>query len=132
MKATPAVALLMLCAIASKALAVDSGCSVAPMRGAASPQGADGTMRVAGDGRACSIELLGVPAERRNPATAMRVTQPPGHGSVQFEGGRAVYRAHAGYRGADAFAVEADALGATNQSIVLRIRMAVTVTPPAP
>jgi hypothetical protein len=116
--------------LAQPALAAEPGCSVALTRGAASPQGTDSTMRVAGDGRACAVELLGVPAERRNPATAMRVTRPPANGSVQFDSGRAVYRAHRGFSGNDGFAIEADALGNANQPIVLRVRVAVTVTAP--
>jgi hypothetical protein len=130
MKTHLAAAALALCFLANGAAAAEPGCSVAPMRGAASPQGTDGTMSVVGDGRACAIALLGAPTERRNPATALRVTQAPAKGSVQFEGGRAVYRANPGYRGLDAFAIEADALGTANQPIVLRIRMAVTVTAP--
>jgi hypothetical protein len=49
---------------------------------------------------------------------------------VRFERGRAVYRANPGYRGNDAFVIEADALGNVDQPIVLRIRMAVVVTSP--
>jgi hypothetical protein len=124
-----AAAAIALC-LQVHAAGTEPGCSVAPMRGAASPQGTDGTMRVAGDGRACALELLGVPAERRNPATALRVTQAPRNGTLQFESGRAVYRANPGYRGNDAFAIEADTLGNANQPIVLRIRMAVTVSAP--
>ena len=112
---------------ACHAVAQNPGCQVAPFSGSSAPQGTVATMNVVNDGRPCGITLYGVPAERRNPATQGVITGAPKHGKAEFIGAHVQYTPVAGYVGDDEFACEAWAVGASNRSFQLKVRMKVLV-----
>jgi protein TonB len=82
-------------------------CEVPYVSGATSPLGTSVKMTVVSDGLACTIPNWGVPDDRRNPATAGEITDPPQHGTAVFFSPSARYIADRGYVGADAFAYRA-------------------------
>src|SRR6266550_2528853 len=102
-------------------------CAVSPFRGAATPEGADATMTVVSDGMACAITSYGLPESRQNPATAVKLTQPPAHGRIAPVAPRVVYTPATGYVGPDEFAYEATAANAAGTPVTLRVRVKVDV-----
>jgi hypothetical protein len=110
--------------------AEDRVCSVGRFEGAASPAGAEVTMRVVNVGRPCAIVNHGIPSERTHPADRGRITQPPAHGSAQFAPPEARYTPAPGFAGRDDFAYEAFARGRSDQRVHLRVRVRVEVVAP--
>ena len=122
-----ALLLAALLLLAPVATAQPASCVMSTTRGAASPQGATATMQVINDGRPCGLTNYGIPAERRNPATAGVITQPPKHGKAEFVGAEAQYTPAPGYVGDDAFSYEAHAVDGAGRRLVLRVHVKVTV-----
>jgi TonB family protein len=106
-------------------------CEIASFAGAMSPGGATAHMIVVSDGLGCSLVLWGVPADRRNAATAGEITAAPEHGTASFLGASARYIADRGYVGPDAFDVRATARDADNieRTIVVRVEVDVRSGP---
>jgi hypothetical protein len=85
---------LALAAMSAPAGAQGRRCEVSTLRGAASLQGAVGTMTVANDGEPCGLMNDAAPGERRNPATHGAVTrQPPARDGRSRRRARAVHAA---------------------------------------
>ena len=105
-------------------------CRVLPFRGATSPQGADAEMHVVNTGQPCSITNFGVPSARQNPADSGRITSPPSVGVAEFKPPRAVYLPKAGFDGEDYFEYEATAKGPSDNPLLIRVRVKVTVKAP--
>src|SRR5258707_6108051 len=81
-------------------------CFLLPFRSPARPEGAEVTMIVVSDGRPCAIPSWGIPAQRRNPATAATISVAPRHGQAAFISPRMEYTADPGYARVDEVAYE--------------------------
>ena len=98
-------------------------CFLLPFRSPARPEGADVTIIVVSDGRPCAIPSWGIPAERRNPATAATISVAPRHGKAAFTSPRMEYTADPGYAGVDEFAYETTVIDSVGADVVLRLRV---------
>jgi hypothetical protein len=94
------------------------------------PQGAVGMMTIVNDGQPCGMTVYGVALERRNPADSGTIKQAPRHGKAEFIGPRVQYTPGPGFAGDDEFSFEASARGASGASMLLKVRMKVTVLAP--
>jgi hypothetical protein len=115
---------------AAASRAQEANCQVDAFRNATQPGGATTHMRVRNTGAACRIMNVGVPAERRNPATSGTITRPPTHGSAEFTPPFARYTPEKGYVGEDEFEYEASVLDLRNQPARMRVRVRVSVVEP--
>lgn len=133
MNSIPATVLTLAALMAANASLAQSnsdGCRVLPFRGATSPQGAQAQMHVINTGQPCAIANFGVPGEGRNPAHSGAVTRPPSGGVAEVKAHRAVYTPTPGFEGEDYFEYEAYALGPSGNSLLLRVRVKVSVKAP--
>jgi hypothetical protein len=107
----------------------EAACKVSSLRGAASPAGAEGTMVVVNNGRACEFAVYENPAQRRNPGAEGEVTLSPKNGKVELKPPRVQYTPAPGYSGEDAFAVQMWTGG--TKAVLLKFNFKVTVQPPS-
>ena len=112
---------------ASAAYPQEGGCKISSTRGAASPAGAESTMTVINNGRACGYSVYENPSQRKNPGTEGEVTVAPKHGKVEIQPPRVQYTPEADYSGEDAFAVQMWTGG--TKAVLLKFNFKVTVQP---
>ena len=123
---------VLLPAGAALAQATPATCSVPAFRGATTPQGADAEMHIINTGQPCTIINYGMFAEKRNPAYAGAITKAPTAGDAAFKPPRAVYTPKPGYVGDDYFEYEANAKGPSENVLLFRVRVKVSVKAASP
>jgi hypothetical protein len=122
--------LVSLLADVTASQAQEPKCQVDAFRGATQPAGATTNMRVTNTGAACRIMNVGVPTERRNPATSGAITKPPAHGVADFTPPFAAYTPAAGYVGEDEFEYEAFVVDIRDQPARMKVKVKVSVIGP--